>query len=192
MAVTPSTMPELGERAPHFQLPDTGGETVSLSDFEEAPGLLVVFMCNHCPFVKHVQDELAAFAREYMERGLAVVGINSNDVESHPADRPEKMREEKERVGYPFPYLFDASQEVARAYGAACTPDFFLFDGDRFLYYRGQFYASRPGNDVPVTGSDLRDAADRLLRGEEPPEEQRPSAGCNIKWKPGNAPSYAG
>ena len=192
MAVTPSTMPELGQRAPSFDLPDTDGNTVSLSDFEDAEGLLVVFMCNHCPFVKHVQDELAAFAREYMERGLAVVGINANDVENHPADRPEKMREEKERVGYPFPYLFDESQEVAKAYGAACTPDFFLYDEDFRLFYRGQFDASRPGNGVPVTGADLRDAADRLLRGEEPPEEQRPSAGCNIKWKPGNAPDYTG
>ncbi len=192
MAVTPSTMPELGMEAPDFELPDTGGDRVSLSDFDDADGLLVVFMCNHCPFVKHVRHELADFAREYMERGIAVVGINANDVESHPEDRPEKMAEEKERVGYPFPYLYDESQEVARAYGAACTPDFFLFDGDRELFYRGQFDDSRPGNDEPVTGSDLRDACDRLLAGEAPPEEQKASAGCNIKWKPGNAPDYFG
>jgi len=192
MAVTPSTMPDLGMEAPDFELPDTGGEMVSRDDFEDADALLVVFMCNHCPFVKHIREELADFAREYREKGLAVVGINSNDVESHPEDRPEKMKEEKERIGYTFPYLFDESQEVAKAYGAACTPDFFLFDSDRRLFYRGQFDDSRPGNDVPVTGEDLRDACDRALAGDRPPEEQRASAGCNIKWKPGNAPEYFG
>jgi peroxiredoxin len=192
MAVTPSTMPDLGMEAPDFELPDTDGEMVARDDFEDADALLVVFMCNHCPFVKHIREELADFAREYREKGLAVVGINSNDVESHPEDRPEKMKEEKERVGYTFPYLFDESQEVAKAYGAACTPDFFLFDADRRLFYRGQFDDSRPGNDVPVTGEDLRDACDRALAGEDPPEEQRASAGCNIKWKPGNAPDYYG
>ena len=192
MAVTPSTMPDLGMEAPDFRLPDTEGSVVSLSDFDDAPALLVVFMCNHCPYVKHIKEELAGFAREYADRGLAVVGINANDVEAQPEDRPEKMAEEKEAFGYVFPYLFDASQEVARAYGAACTPDFFLFDEDRKLFYRGQFDDSRPGNDAPVTGEDLREAADRALAGEDPPPEQKASAGCNIKWKPGNEPDYYG
>ena len=192
MAVTPSTMPDLGMEAPDFRLPDTEGNVVSLSDFDDAPALLVVFMCNHCPYVKHIKEELADFAREYAERGLAVVAINANDVEAQPEDRPEKMAEEKEAFGYVFPYLFDASQEVARAYGAACTPDFFLFDEDRKLFYRGQFDDSRPGNDVPVTGEDLREAADRALAGEDPPAEQEASAGCNIKWKAGNEPDYYG
>ena len=192
MAVTPSTMPDLGREAPDFRLPDTDGEMVSLSDFDAAPALLVVFMCNHCPYVKHIQQELAAFAREYREKGLAVVGINANDVEAQPEDRPERMAEVKREVGYPFPYLYDESQEVARAYGAACTPDFFLFDGERELFYRGQFDDSRPGGDVPVTGADLREAADRVLAGEDPPPDQKASAGCNIKWKPGNEPDYFG
>lgn len=191
MTVTPSTMAPLGMEPPDFELPDTEGESVSLEDFEEAPALLVVFMCNHCPYVQHVRDELADFAREYRDRGLAVVGINSNDVEQYPDDAPEKMRVVKERVGFPFPYLYDESQEVAKAYGAACTPDFFLFDDDRGLVYRGQFDDSRPGNDEPVTGEDLREAADRVLAGEPVPGEQAPSVGCNIKWKPGNEPEYA-
>lgn len=193
MTVTPSTMSPLGTKAPEFELPDTEGEAVSLDDFEEARALLVVFMCNHCPYVKNLKEELAEFAREYSDRGLAVVGINSNDPEQYPDDSPERMREEKEEFGYPFPYLFDETQEVAKAYGAACTPDFFLFDADRRLAYRGQFDDSRPGNDVPVTGEDLREAADRVLAGETVPgEEQRPSVGCNIKWRPGNEPDYFG
>ena len=190
MSVTPSTMPDLGMEAPAFELPDTEGNTVSLDDLRDAPAFLVVFMCNHCPYVKHVREELARFGEEYGRRGLAMVGINANDVASHPEDRPEKMKEEKERVGYPFPYLHDETQEVAKAYGAACTPDFFLFDGDGELFYRGQFDDSRPGSGVPVTGRDLREACDRALAGDEPPKEQKPSAGCNIKWKPGNAPDY--
>lgn len=189
MTVTPSTMAPLGMEAPDFDLPDPEGERYSLDDFADAPALLVVFMCNHCPYVKHIQDELAAFASEYLERGLAVVGINSNDWDRYPEDRPEVMAREKQRVGYPFPYLVDETQEVARAYGAACTPDFFLFDGDRRLVYRGQFDGSRPGSDVPVTGEDLRGAADRVLDGKPVPEDQDPSVGCNIKWKPGNAPT---
>lgn len=192
MTVTPSTMAPLGMEAPDFDLPTPGGERYSLDDFADAPALLVVFMCNHCPYVKHIQDELASFAAEYQERGLAVVGINSNDWDEYPEDRPERMAQEKERVGYSFPYLYDETQEVARAYGAACTPDFFLFDGDRRLVYRGQFDDSRPGNDVPVTGADLRDAADRVLAGDPVPEDQQPSTGCNIKWRPGNAPDYSG
>jgi peroxiredoxin len=191
MSVTPSTMPDLGMEAPDFELPDTEGNPVSLDDLRDASAFLVVFMCNHCPYVKHIQEELARFGEEYGRKGLAMVGINANDVVSHPEDRPEKMKEEKERVGYPFPYLHDETQEVAKAYGAACTPDFFLFDGDGELFYRGQFDGSRPGSDVPVTGEDLREACDRALAGDEPPEEQKPSAGCNIKWKPGNAPDYS-
>ncbi len=191
MTVTPSTMAPLGMEAPEFDLPDPEGERYSLDDFADAPALLVVFMCNHCPYVKHIQDELAAFASEYLERGLAVVGINSNDWDRYPEDRPEAMAREERRVGYPFPYLVDETQEVARAYGAACTPDFFLFDGDRRLVYRGQFDGSRPGNDVPVTGEDLRGATDRVLAGEPVPEDQAPSVGCNIKWKPENALSYS-
>lgn len=191
MTVTPSTMAPLGMEAPDFELPDPQGNRYSLQDFADAPALLVVFLCNHCPYVKHIQDELAAFAREYQEKGLAVVGINANDWEQYPDDRPERMAEEKERVGYPFPYLYDESQEVARAYGAACTPDFFLFDAGRRLAYRGQFDDSRPGSGVPVTGEDLRQAADRLLAGKQVPEDQAPATGCNIKWKAGNAPDYS-
>lgn len=191
MSVQPSTMAPLGTEAPDFELPDTRGRTVSLDDFDDARALLVVFLCNHCPYVKHIREELADFAREYREEGLAVVGISSNDVEQYPDDSPERMREVKEEVGFPFPYLYDESQEVAKAYGAACTPDFFLFDRDRELVYRGQFDDSRPGNDVPVTGEDLRRAADRALEGRPIPEDQAPSVGCNIKWKPGNEPEYA-
>ena len=191
MSVTPSTMSPLGMEAPDFELPDTSGDPVSLGDFDGANALLVVFLCNHCPYVKHIRDELAEFAREYRDEGLAVVGISSNDVEQYPEDAPDRMKEVKEEVGFPFPYLYDESQEVAREYGAACTPDFFLFDENRELVYRGQFDDSRPGNDVPVTGEDLRTAADRTLEGRPVPEDQSPSVGCNIKWKPGNEPDYA-
>lgn len=191
MALTPSTMPELGMQAPDFDLPDPSGKRYRLADFADKPALLVVFMCNHCPYVQHIRDELAKFAKEYQAKGLAVVGISSNNVDSHPDDSPEKMAEEIEKVGYTFPYLYDESQEVAKAYEAACTPDFFLFDADRKLVYRGQFDDSRPGNDVPVTGKDLRAAADQVLAGESVPAEQKPSMGCNIKWKPGNEPGYA-
>ncbi|MDP2498513.1 MAG: thioredoxin family protein [Candidatus Palauibacterales bacterium] len=191
MSVTPSTMSPLGMEAPDFELPDTSGELVSLGEFDGANALLVVFLCNHCPYVKHIRDELAEFARDYRDEGLAVVGISSNDVEQYPEDAPDRMKEVKEEVGFPFPYLYDESQEVAREYGAACTPDFFLFDENRELVYRGQFDDSRPGNDVPVTGEDLRTAADRTLEGRPVPEDQSPSVGCNIKWKPGNEPDYA-
>ncbi len=190
MARTPSTMTPLGTDAPPFRLPDPRGIVVSIDDFADAPGLLVMFICNHCPFVKHLRHELADFAREYGARGLAVVGINANDVERYPADSPEAMAREIEEVGYDFPYLYDESQAVARAYGAACTPDFFLFDRDRKLVYRGQFDDSRPGDGRPVTGADLRAAADAVLAGRRPGGEQRPSVGCNIKWKPGNEPEY--
>ncbi|HEX9710697.1 MAG TPA: thioredoxin family protein [Candidatus Thermoplasmatota archaeon] len=193
MVRTPSTMTELGAPMPDFSLPDvvTGG-IVSADDVGDARGVLVVFMCNHCPYVKHVRRGLADFAREYSGRGLALVGVNANDVEAHPEDAPERMREEARTQGYGFPYLFDETQEVAKAFRAACTPDFFLYDGERRLVYRGQFDDSRPGSDTPVTGEDLRAAADAVLEGRAPPEEQRPSVGCNIKWKPGNAPDYFG
>lgn len=184
MAVTPSTMPELGKTAPHFALPDTDGRTVSLHDFKDARALLVMFLCNHCPYVKHVQQELARLCKEYQARGVAVVGISSNDVENYPDDAPDKMKVEKTNAGYTFPYLYDESQDVARAYEAACTPDFFLFDAGRKLVYRGQMDDSRPGNGKPVTGADLRKALDAVLGGRPVPAEQNPSAGCNIKWKP--------
>jgi peroxiredoxin len=190
MARTPSTMRPLGTEAPPFSLPDTDGRTVSIDDFAGAPGLLVMFLCNHCPYVKHLREALADFAREYADRGLAIVAVSSNDVERYPEDSPEKMAEEKREFGYVFPYLYDEDQEVAKAYGAACTPDFFLFDADRNLVYRGQFDDSRPGKDEPVTGVDLRRAADALLEGAPVPEDQKASLGCNIKWKPGNEPAY--
>jgi len=192
MVQTASTMLELGTPAPDFSLPDTEWKTVSLEDFAEAKALLVIFMCNHCPFVKHVAGELARLAEEYQDRGVAVVGINPNDAANYPDDSPEKMAQEVEARGYTFPYLYDESQEVAKAYRAACTPDFYVFDAGRKLFYRGQLDGSRPGNDVPVTGADLRAALDAALAGGPPPGEQRPSIGCNIKWKAGNEPDYFG
>jgi peroxiredoxin len=192
MVRTPSTMSSLGTEAPGFSLVNVDGRTVSLGDFDDAPALLVVFMCNHCPFVKHLADALAQFAIEYMPKGLAVVGINSNDVASHPADSPEQMVREAEERGYQFPYLYDETQEVAKAYRAACTPDFFLFDGERRLVYRGQFDDSRPDSGIPITGKDLRAAVDAVLVGKKPSAEQRPSIGCNIKWIEGNEPDYFG
>ncbi len=186
-------MTALGTAAPDFSLHEPAtGRTVSLRDLEGAPALLVVFLSNHCPFVKHIADELARFASEYGDRGLAVVGICSNDVANYPDDSPEKMAEEVERRGYTFPYLFDESQGVAKAYEAACTPDFFLYDRDRRLVYRGQFDESRPSSGVPVTGADLRAACDAVLEGDSPSAEQRPSVGCNIKWKAGNEPPWFG
>jgi len=180
----------LGAAAPDFSLPDAvTGRAVKLADFAGKP-LVVAFICNHCPFVKHVRDGLATFAREYATRGLAFVAINSNDITDHPDDSPVKMKDEARAAGYVFPYLFDESQAVARAYKAACTPDFFVFDKAHRLAYRGQFDGSRPGNDVPVTGEDLRAAADAVLAGKPVPKEQRPSLGCNIKWKQGNAPAW--
>jgi peroxiredoxin len=196
MARTFSTMLELGVTAPHFSLPDTHGTLVCRDDFKNAKGLLVIFMCNHCPYVIHLRQGLAAFALEYRARGLAVVGINSNDASNYPDDAPEKMVIEAERAGYTFPYLYDKTQEVAKAYRAACTPDLFLFDndgdGDMKLVYRGQFDDSRPKNDIPITGRDLRTAVDALLEHQPIPSEQKPSMGCNIKWKPGNEPDYYG
>ena len=192
MARTESTMLELGTTAPGFNLPDVDGGTVSLDDFADAPALLVMFICNHCPFVKHVRDELARIGREYDERGVAIVAISSNDATAYPADSPEMMRQEKREAGYTFPYLYDESQEVAHAYRAACTPDFYVFDGERKLVYRGQLDDSRPSNGVPVTGRDLRAALDAVLNGREVSADQKPSLGCNIKWRPGNAPEWWG
>ena len=190
MVRTPSTMLPLGTRAPDFALPNVDGRTVTLADTAGPRGTLVMFICNHCPFVKHVADQLAALGRDCLPRGIGVVAISSNDVSSHPADSPEQMVHEAEERGYVFPYLYDETQDVAHAYHAACTPDFFLFDGDCKLAYRGQLDASRPGNGVPVTGADLRAAIDALVAGRPVATEQRPSLGCNIKWKPGNEPAY--
>ncbi|MDZ7771951.1 MAG: thioredoxin family protein [Balneolaceae bacterium] len=191
MSATPSTMLDLGTRAPDFQLTDAlSGREVSLDDYEGAEALLVVFMCNHCPYVKHILPEFVDLAREYASRGVEVVAVSSNDVSNYPDDRPEKMKELGEELDFPFPYLYDESQEVARRYRAACTPDFFLFDSDLELVYRGQFDESRPGNDEPVDGSDLREALDLLLEKGETLERQKPSMGCNIKWKAGNEPDY--
>ena len=193
MAATPSTMLELGTQAPLFSLPDVrSGETVCIDDFWDARALLVMFICNHCPFVKHVQGELVRIGREYGGKGVAIVAISSNDAERYPQDGPDAMKQEAETAGYPFPYLFDEEQEVAKAYRAACTPDFFLFDADRRLIYRGQLDDSRPGNQIPVTGSDLRAALDATLAEKPVPADQKPSIGCNIKWKPGNEPEYFG
>jgi peroxiredoxin len=183
MALTPSTMVELGTQAPGFSLPDTEGRQVSLSDFRSAPALLVMFICNHCPYVKHIRAGLADMTKQYLARGVAIVGINSNDVISYPADNPDRMREEKKSAGYLFPYLFDEDQLVAKAYDAACTPDFFLFDSSRRLVYRGQMDDSRPGGTLPVTGADLRRAMDVVLAGKPVPSDQKASVGCNIKWK---------
>ncbi|MBX3415409.1 MAG: thioredoxin family protein [Pirellulales bacterium] len=190
MALTPSTMLPLGTKAPDFSLPDTNGQTVKLADLASAPALLVIFMCNHCPYVKHVAEGLASLAKEYQARGVAVVGISSNNVASHPDDSPAKMAEEVKLRGYTFPYLYDESQEVAKAYRAACTPDFYIFDGEQKLAYRGQMDDSRPDSGKPVTGADLRAALDALLAGQAVPEKQTPSIGCNIKWTPGNEPDY--
>ena len=190
MVRTPSTMLPLGTRAPDFTLPNVDGRLVSLAGAVGPKGTLVMFICNHCPFVKHVADQLAALGRDFMPQGIGIVAISANDVATHPADSPEQMVREAEERGYPFPYLYDASQEVAKAYHAACTPDFFLFDGARSLVYRGQLDASRPGNDVPVTGADLRAAIEAVIAGRVPAGNQTPSIGCNIKWKPGNEPEY--
>lgn len=192
MVRTPSTMLPLGTEAPDFSLPNVDGRTVSLADFNDSPALVVAFVCNHCPFVKHLAQEFADFGNEYTDKGVAVVAISSNDVKNYPDDSPEKMKAEAAARGYRFAYLYDESQEVAKEYAAACTPDFYVFDKDRRLAYRGQFDGSRPDSGVPVTGEDLRTAVDAVLAGNEPSDDQRPSIGCNIKWKPGNAPSYFG
>ena len=190
MVKTASTMKKLGTPPPDFRLLNVDGRMVGLADFEEQPALLVMFICNHCPFVKHVADGLTKLANDYLPRGVGMVGINSNDAATNPQDSPEQMVHEAEQRGYPFPYLYDETQEVAKAYGAACTPDFFLYDKSRKLVYRGQLDGSRPGNNVPVSGADLRGALDALLAGKSPPAQQIPSIGCNIKWRSGNEPEY--
>jgi len=190
MVRTPSTMLPLGTVAPDFDLPNVDGRMVNYAAAAGPQGTVVMFICNHCPFVKHVADELARLGREFIPRGVGFVAISSNDVASHPADSPEQMVREAEDRGYPFPYLYDDTQEVAKAYHAACTPDFYVFDAGRKLVYRGQLDPSRPGSDVPVTGRDLRAAVDALLAGRPPLTQQIPSLGCNIKWKPGNHPAY--
>jgi peroxiredoxin len=189
---TASTMLPLGVDAPDFALPDADGKIVSLDDFASAPALVVVFMCNHCPYVIHVAEGLAALAAEYQRRGVAFVGINANDARAYPDDAPAKMAQESRRRGYTFPYLYDETQAVAKAYHAACTPDFFVFDRRRKLVYRGQMDGSRPGNGVPVSGADLRAALDAVLADRPVAADQKPSLGCNIKWKPGNEPDYFG
>jgi peroxiredoxin len=190
MAETPSTMAPLGMAAPRFKLADTSGKQVSLDDFKDAPALLVAFICNHCPFVKHIRSGLAELGREYQQRGAAVVGISSNDASVYSEDSPKNMAKEARQAGYTFPYLYDETQGVAKAYQAACTPDFYVFDRERKLVYRGQMDDSRPGNGRPVTGKDLRAALDAVLTGRPVPQEQKPSVGCNIKWKSGNEPKY--
>jgi peroxiredoxin len=194
MALTPSTMLSLGTRAPDFSLPDpSDGKVWSLDELLKGKQFATVwFICNHCPYVQHVRHELAKLGREYSEKGVAVVAISANDVVSHPDDAPEAMAREKKEMGYVFPYLHDETQATAQAYQAACTPDFYVFDRDRTLVYRGQLDDSRPGNNIPVTGKDLRAALDAVLAGKPVPENQKPSIGCNIKWKPGNEPSYFG
>lgn len=183
MSETASTMLPLGTSAPHFSLPDPSGKLVSLDDFKDAQALLVAFVCNHCPYVKHIQKEFTSLVKEYQARGVGVVAISSNDVENYPQDGPEKMAEESKQAGYTFPYLYDESQQVAKAYQAACTPDLYLFDRNHRLVYRGQFDDSRPGNPRPVTGADLRSALDAVLAGRAISADQKPSVGCNIKWK---------
>jgi peroxiredoxin len=190
MVAVNSMMLPLGTPAPDFTLPDTNGKMVSLGDFMPATGLVVVFMCNHCPYVKHIRSGLAQVARDYQSHGLKVAGINSNDVVNYPQDSPAKMKSEAEAAGYIFPYLYDESQEVAKAYRAACTPDIYLFDSEQRLVYRGQFDSSRPGNNPSPTGKDLRAAIDAVLAGKPVSADQKPSIGCNIKWKPGNEPDY--
>jgi len=184
MARIPSTMIPLGTRAPEFTLPDTiSGNELSLNDVKGEKGTLVMFICNHCPFVVHVNEQLVKLGNDYQPNGIKLVAISSNDVNNYPEDSPEKMSTVAKKLGYPFPYLYDETQEIAKAYDAACTPDFFLFDAELRLVYRGQLDGSRPGNEVPVTGFDLREAMDALLYGEEITQDQQPSMGCNIKWR---------
>ena len=182
----------LGTLAPDFSLINVDAQTVSRDDFADTEALLVMFISNHCPYVKHVANELVRLGSDYLPRGVAMVAINSNDVAKYPADSPEQMVAEADERGYQFPYLYDETQEVAKAYGAACTPDFFLFDRNRALVYRGQLDSSRPDSGIPVTGADLRAALEAVLAGRVPSPGQHPSLGCNIKWKPGNEPDYFG
>lgn len=191
MVKTLSTMLDLGTSAPDFVLPDVvSGRTISLSAFADKRALLVMFICRHCPFVRHVQDELARIGRDYAGKDIGIVAISSNDAETYPDDLPASLKEMAEDLGFTFPFCYDESQSVAKAYAAACTPDFYVFDRKRRLAYRGQLDDSRPGNNIPVTGRDLRSAMDAVLSGQPVAEDQRASIGCNIKWKPGNEPDY--
>src|ERR1051326_363655 len=184
MALTPSTMISLGTKAPEFTLPDTvSGKNLSLQNLKSEKGTLIMFICNHCPFVKHVNTELVKLASDYIPKGISFIAISSNDVSTHPDDSPDKMKQVAKELGYPFPYLYDESQNVARTYDAACTPDFFIYDKNLKLVYRGQLDDSRPSNGIPATGKDIRSALDNLLAGKEISSEQKPSIGCNIKWK---------
>jgi peroxiredoxin len=191
MVQTPSTMLALGTSVPAFSLPDVvSGKTVSLDDFASKKALLVMFICRHCPYVKHVQQEIARIGRDYAAKDVGIVAISANDAGTYPEDAPQSLKEMAEELGFRFPFLYDDSQDVAKAYTAACTPDFFVFDENRKLVYRGQLDGSRPGNDVPVSGKDLRSALDAVLADEPVNPDQRPSLGCNIKWKGGNEPDY--
>jgi len=192
MTLTPSTMLELGTTAPDFSLKTADGKDFSLADQQIDKGLLVIFMCNHCPYVIHIRQKLVACIADYQQQGFTVVAVNSNDFDEYPADSPDKMLDDAKTYNYTFPYLVDEKQDVAKAYKAACTPDLFLFDAHKKLVYRGQFDGARPGNNVPVTGQDLTAAVENLLAGQSISPVQRPSMGCNIKWKEGNAPSYFG
>ncbi|MBW4484071.1 MAG: thioredoxin family protein [Tildeniella torsiva UHER 1998/13D] len=193
MAMVESTMLPLGTAAPHFELTDVvSGKTINLGTFADARALLVMFICRHCPFVKHVEQELARLGKDYGPQGVGIVAISANSLQTHPQDGPEHLKAQAQDVGFTFPYCFDETQDVAKAYTAACTPDFFLFDEAKTLAYRGQFDDSRPGNGKPVTGSDLRAALDAVLSGSAMPGDQTPSIGCNIKWTPGNEPDYFG
>jgi len=192
MALTPSTMLPLGTPAPEFRLSEAAtGRRIALSDFAASPAVVVAFICNHCPYVIHLRMALAEFGRDCARRGITLIGINANDAARYPADSPERMAEEVRSAGWTFPYLYDPTQETARAYRAACTPDFFLFDRSRLLVYRGQFDDSRPGNGRPITGADLRGALEDVLAGRPVTVRQLPSMGCGIKWKPGNEPEYS-
>lgn len=191
MAVTPSTMLPLGTQAPEIGLPDVvTGKTLTLKDFSDQKLLLVIFLCEHCPYVKHVKGELAQLGKDYVPKGVGIVGISANDVGTHPADSPENLKKMVQELSLNYPICYDETQSVAKAYRAACTPEFYLFDAERKLVYRGQLDDSRPKNDLPVTGKDLREALDRALSGKPPLEEQRPGIGCNIKWRAGNEPDY--
>ena len=184
MTAVSSTMLSLGTAAPEFALPDTiSGKEISLESIQSDLATVIMFICNHCPYVKHVNQEIVRLANNYQARGVSFVAISSNDVEAYPADSPERMKEVAAQHGYPFPYLYDEDQSVAKAYQAACTPDFYIFDEQMKLVYRGQLDGSRPRNDIPVTGEDVRSALDAIIEGEPVSEEQRPSIGCNIKWK---------
>jgi len=191
MALTASTMLALGTAAPDFSLPDVvSGTTIRLDTFKNTPALLIMFICCHCPYVKHVQHELAKIGHDYKEKGLAIVAISSNDAENYPDDAPDKLKAMAKSLSFNFPYCYDESQSTAKAYQAACTPDFFLFDSMQKLVYRGQLDDSRPGNNLPVTGKDLRIAIDAVLAGNKVNTEQKSSVGCNIKWKSGNEPKH--